>query len=80
MEVIYGLIPGMVILGLIAVAVLFWAAKSGQFDDLEGDAQRILMDDDDLPLQDNTELNKADSAPDKDSNSPDEKEGEQNAG
>jgi len=45
MEVIYGLIPGMLILGLVAVGVLFWAARSGQFDDLEGDAHRILMDD-----------------------------------
>lgn len=45
MEVIYGLIPGMLILGLVAVAVLFWAARSGQFDDLDGDAHRILMDD-----------------------------------
>ena len=47
MEVIYGLIPGMIFIGLIAVAVLFWAARSGQFDDLKGDAYRILMDDDD---------------------------------
>ncbi|RDH87500.1 MAG: cbb3-type cytochrome oxidase assembly protein CcoS [endosymbiont of Escarpia spicata] len=46
MEVIYGLIPGMILLGLVAVAVLFWAAHSGQFDDLEGEAHRILMDDD----------------------------------
>jgi len=46
MEVIYGLIPGMILLGLAAVAVLFWAARSGQFDDLEGEAHRILMDDD----------------------------------
>ena len=46
MEVIYGLIPGMLILGLVAVAVLFWAARSGQFDDLDGDGRRILMDED----------------------------------
>ncbi len=46
MDVIYGLIPGMLILGLVAVGVLFWAARSGQFEDLEGDGQRILMDDD----------------------------------
>jgi cbb3-type cytochrome oxidase maturation protein len=46
MEVIYGLIPGMLILGLVAVGVLFWAVRSGQFDDPEGDAYRILMDDD----------------------------------
>ena len=49
MEVIYGLIPGMLLIGLIAVAVLFWAARSGQFDDLKGDAYRILMDDDERP-------------------------------
>jgi cbb3-type cytochrome oxidase maturation protein len=46
MDVIYGLIPGMILLGLVAVGFLFWAARSGQFDDLEGDAHRILMDDD----------------------------------
>ncbi|MEN8180488.1 MAG: cbb3-type cytochrome oxidase assembly protein CcoS [Pseudomonadota bacterium] len=46
MEVIYGLIPGMIILGLIAVGVLFWAARNGQFDDLEGEGHRILMDED----------------------------------
>ena len=46
MEVIYGLIPGMLVLGLAAVAVLFWAARSGQFDDLEGDGQRLLLDED----------------------------------
>jgi len=46
MDVIYGLIPGMILLGLVAVVVLFWAARSGQFDDLEGDGQRILMDED----------------------------------
>ena len=47
MEVIYGLIPAMIILGLIMVGVLVWAVKSGQYDDLEGDASRIIMDDDD---------------------------------
>lgn len=49
MNVIYGLIPGMILLGLAAVAVLFWAARSGQFDDLEGEAHRILMDEDITP-------------------------------
>jgi len=39
----------MILLGVVAVGVLFWAARTGQFDDLEGDAHRILMDDDDHP-------------------------------
>ena len=34
---------------LIALGI-FWAIKSGQFDDLEGPAERILMDDDDPRL------------------------------
>ena len=36
----------LIFVGAAAVGVL-WAIKSGQFDDLEGPAQRILMDDDD---------------------------------
>jgi cbb3-type cytochrome oxidase maturation protein len=36
----------LVFVGFAAAGVL-WAIKSGQFDDLEGPAQRILMDDDD---------------------------------
>lgn len=48
MEVIYTLIPSMIFLGLVFVAVLFWAVRKGQYDDLEGDASRILMDDDDI--------------------------------
>ena len=52
MDVIYGLIPAMIILGLVMVGVLVWAVKSGQYDDLEGDANRIIMDDDDPLLPD----------------------------
>lgn len=57
MEVIYGLIPALIILGLIMVGVLVWAVKSGQYDDLDGDANRIIMDDDD-PLLPNQTANK----------------------
>lgn len=46
MEVIYALIPGMIITGLILVGVLIWAVRKGQYEDFEGDGQRILMDDD----------------------------------
>ncbi len=76
MDVIYGLIPGMVFLGLVAVAVLFWAARSGQFDDLEGDAQRILMDDDELPPAAPRE--QADPTTDQPPNTTEEDRGERN--
>jgi len=46
MEVIYSLIPGMILFGLIFVGVLIWAVKKGQYDDLEGDGQRLLLDED----------------------------------
>lgn len=46
MEVIYSLIPGMMFFGLIFFAVLIWAVKKGQYEDMEGNANRILMDDD----------------------------------
>ena len=45
MEVIYGLLPGMLLLGIIGVAIFFWAVRSGQYDDMDGAANRILMDD-----------------------------------
>ncbi len=47
MEVIYSLIPGMMVLGLVFFAVLIWAVKKGQYEDMEGNASRILLDDDD---------------------------------
>ena len=58
MEVIYGLIPAMIFLGLVMVGILVWAVKSGEYDDLEGDANRILMDDDDPLLPGNTKDSK----------------------
>ncbi len=46
MEVLYLLIPlSLLLVGLI-VWVFMWAIRSGQFDDLQGPAHRILMDDD----------------------------------
>ena len=51
MEIIYLLIPlSIVLLGLI-IAGFFWAVNSGQFDDLEGPAYRILQDEDELDQQ-----------------------------
>ena len=41
------LIPISVLVVALILGVLWWAARSGQFDDLEGPAHAILMDDDD---------------------------------
>lgn len=52
MEVIYGLIPSVIIVGILVVLAIIWAAKKGQFDDLDGAGSRILMNDDDQPFAD----------------------------
>ncbi|MEM5517585.1 cbb3-type cytochrome oxidase assembly protein CcoS [Henriciella sp. AS95] len=46
MEMLAFLIPIALFLGLIGLVAFIWAAKTGQFDDPEGDAARILIDDD----------------------------------
>jgi cbb3-type cytochrome oxidase maturation protein len=45
MDVLYLLIPLSVVLVFAAGAVFWWALGSGQFEDLEGPAHRILADD-----------------------------------
>lgn len=40
------LIPVALGLGLVGLAAFFWAVKSGQFDDPDGAALRILIDED----------------------------------
>ena len=46
MDVIFWLIPAMILLGLVGLFLFFWAVRSGQYDDMEGPAHRILDDDD----------------------------------
>ncbi|NVK18986.1 MAG: cbb3-type cytochrome oxidase assembly protein CcoS [Methylocystaceae bacterium] len=50
MESLLYLIPAMLLLGGLGLAGFLWALKSGQYDDMEGNAARILYDDDDKPL------------------------------
>ena len=45
MDVIYGLIPMMLLFGFLVVIAFIWMAKKGYFDDMDGQANRILMDD-----------------------------------
>lgn len=49
MESVYLLIPVSVILVFGIAFAFWWSVRSGQFDDLEGPAFKILMDDDARP-------------------------------
>ncbi len=52
MSILYFLIPlALLVLGL-AVWAFFWAVGSGQFDDLDTPAMRIVLDDDSKPADD----------------------------
>ena len=49
MDIVFLLIPLSVVLVVVIGTVLWWALEHGQFEDLEGPAHRILMDDDTPP-------------------------------
>lgn len=44
------LIPVALALGVVGLAAFMWSLKSGQYDDLDGAAERILFEKDDVPL------------------------------
>lgn len=46
MESLYLLIPVSIILVFVIAGLFWWSVRSGQFEDLEGPAHRILMDGD----------------------------------
>ena len=46
MESVFILIPISIILVFVIGGFFWWSSKNGQFDDLEGPAHRILLDDD----------------------------------
>lgn len=46
MTILAILIPVALCLGAIGLVVFFWTLRNGQYDDLSGDAERILFDDD----------------------------------
>ncbi len=46
MSVLVFLVPAALALGLLGLAGFMWSLKSGQYEDLEGAAWRILEDDD----------------------------------
>jgi cbb3-type cytochrome oxidase maturation protein len=50
MSALIYLIPAALFLGLLGLVGFLWSLRSGQFDDLDGAAHRILLDDEDKPL------------------------------
>lgn len=79
MSILYLLIPLGVGLMAVAIGFFIWTVRTGQYDDLEGPAHRILMDDDDPKIPQNVkppaEKDDADAAakpaPSKDQHGPD---------
>ncbi len=55
MSILYLLIPLALLLLGGAVWAFFWAVSSGQFDDLDTPAVRIIMDDDEKPGDGNSQ-------------------------
>jgi len=51
-NVLVFLIPVSLLLGGLGLAAFLWSLRANQYEDLEGDAWRILSEDDDTPDQD----------------------------
>lgn len=47
------LIPVALFLGGLALVAFLWALRSGQYDDLDGAAERVLFDEDETPKRQN---------------------------
>jgi len=63
MDIVILLIPIAIILASFAIWAFFWSVNSGQFDDLESPAHRILYDDDDDLIPDDARQKKDETAP-----------------
>lgn len=65
MEILFLLVPLSVVL-VFAIGIAFWwSLRNGQFDDLEGPAYRILMDDDRPPAGDDAPFGRENIAAEK---------------
>ena len=62
MEILILLIPLSVLVALGIGVVFWWSAENGQFDDLEGPGNRILMDDDHPPADINISTQESSSS------------------
>ena len=50
MTILHLLIPVTILMGLTGLGAFFWSLKDRQYEDLAGDAERILHDDNDTPM------------------------------
>ncbi|MDQ7004128.1 MAG: cbb3-type cytochrome oxidase assembly protein CcoS [Ghiorsea sp.] len=48
MDIILMLIPAALVFSVVALLVFRWSVNSEQYDDMEGEAYRILMDNEDM--------------------------------
>jgi cbb3-type cytochrome oxidase maturation protein len=47
MDIMIFLIPAAVLMGATGLAAFLWSLRSGQYEDMDGAAHRILIDDED---------------------------------
>lgn len=58
MQIVIILVPLVLLVVAIGILLFSWAVKSGQYDDLEGPAHRILYDDDEEKIPDEARVKK----------------------
>ena len=80
MSILYLLIPLAIGLMLVAIAFFLWTVRTGQYDDLEGPAHRILMDDDDPMIPGNAQKKKPADPDESASKAPDDERSDQAKG
>ncbi|MCL4716772.1 MAG: cbb3-type cytochrome oxidase assembly protein CcoS [Hyphomonadaceae bacterium] len=51
MTIMAMLVPGALLLGALGLIAFFWSLRSGQYEDLEGAAHRVLIDDDEDKIE-----------------------------
>ncbi len=65
MESLYFLIPLSMLVVAFGVRLFFWAVNSGQYDDLDGEAERILFDEIDPDTKVDRVVRQESESPDK---------------
>ena len=49
MNYLFFLVPLAILMGFVGLVAFLWSARSGQYEDLDGAAERIFLNDDDKP-------------------------------